>query len=372
MTPATLAPERKAEEEKRPLPPAMHRAVDDTVDTQGEADQGLDLEASDFLHFPWKSLDAAISGIGPNRIIIMAAPPEGGKTSFTLSLLDEWAESGVRIVAAFLETPPDELVVQWACFRLGINYEDIGTGKYLERPDAEDVRAMLKDEIRNMAQRFYSTVWIHRLEALTASSVDALVKDSIQYEADVVIVDHLDHTDDTGSGARGIVESNAILSALKRGVRMARSMGSRLRVFATSQMNNDSVRRGGIFGRATPPLASDVFMGQKKEQVADLLLGLHRIRRPTMEGDNKIEDDIKAGRRPLSDLLLPNTIGVRIMKRRVGGGSNVTIPLGFRRGRVVEPHSYSPQQDRSPDAVYEVYEQVAPTDRLLQLGQGEP
>jgi replicative DNA helicase len=353
MTLATLT-EEAPQKESTKLSAAMVRCFDETADTQAVASEGLDLEAEDFLHFPWPSLDKAIGGIGPNRIIIMAAPPEGGKTSFTLSLLDEWAESGVRIVAAFLETPPDEVVIQWACFRLGISYEDIATGAYLKRSDAEDVRAMLKNEIHTMAMRFYHNVWIHRMEALTATAVDALVKDSIQYDADVLVVDHLDHTDDTGSGARGLVESNAILSALKRGIRLARSGGSRLRAFATSQMNNDAVRRGGVFGRATPPLASDVFMGQKKEQICDLMLGLHRIRRPAMDGDKQMEDDIKAGRRPLSDMLLPNTIGVRIMKRRVGGGSNITIPLGFRRGRVVEPNGYSAQQDRSPDAVYEV------------------
>ena len=121
-------------------------------------------------------------------------------------------------------------------------------------------------------------------------------------------------------------------------------------------MNNDAARRGGIFGRAMPPIPSDVFMGQRKEQLADLFMGLHRIKRPVQEGDIQLEKDIKEGRRPLADMLLPNTVGVRIMKRRVGGGSNITIPLGFRAGRVVEPN-YTMAMVRAADgAPPEVFE----------------
>ena len=346
----TLTPQRTA----TPRVSADIKAADAVVDASVFAEESLNLDANEYLHFPWPSLDKAIGGIGPNRIVVMAAPPEGGKTSFTLSLLDELAEQGRRIVGAFLETPSDELIKQWACFRLGIDYEIVGTGAFLLQPDANDIRRAVKAEMSKMAEKFYRNVWIHGMESLTAASVDVLMRDAIEYEADLLMIDHLDHTDDSMGGSRGIVESNAILSAVKRGVRTARSQGSHLRVFGTSQMNNDSVRRGGLFGRCMPPIPSDVFMGAKKEQVSDLMLGLHRIRRPPMEGDKQIEDDIKAGRRPLSDLLLPNTIGIRIMKRRVGGGSNITIPLGFRHGRVVEPRSsnYTPR-DRSPEEVFE-------------------
>lgn len=350
------SPERKADPkiEAQRASDVNMRSYDDASESSADAESSLDLTEDAYLHFPWPSLDRAVGGIGPNRIVLLAAPPEGGKTSFTLSLLDEWANDGVRITAAFLETPPDEVIKQWACFRLGISYEDIGTGAFLRWPNVEEVRAAIRSEIREMTVRFCHHVWLHGMQALTASSVDALFRDALNYDSDVLFVDHLDHTDDTGNGARGLVESNAILSATKRGIRTAKAAGSHMRFFGTSQMNNDAVRRGGVFGRCQPPLPSDVFMGQRKEQITDLMLGLHRIRRPAQEGDTAIEKDIKEGRRALDDLLLPNTMGVRIMKRRLGGRSNITVPLGFRRGRVIEPNTYSPRQDRSPDDVYDV------------------
>lgn len=335
--------------------PANVRAIDDVCDATADAEVGLELGEEDFLHFPWPTLDAAIGGIGPNRVTLIAAPPEGGKTAFTLSLLDGWAEQGVKLVCAFLETPPDVLLQQWACFRLGINYEHIGTGAYLRWSNARDVRLALVDEIRAMAVKFRGQIWLHSAPMLSVAVLDGLFADAIGFDADALLVDHVDHTDDGATG-RGLAESNAILTGVSRNVRTAKSYGSKLRFVGTSQMNNDAVRRGGVFGRAMPPVASDVLMGPKKEQIVDLMLGLHRIRRPVTEDDKQLEKDIKEGRRALADALLPNTVGVRIMKRRVGGGSGVTIPLGFERGRVVEPGSRTAliaAADKTPDDVFD-------------------
>jgi replicative DNA helicase len=332
------------------------RSYEDTATSAADAMVGMELGEEDFIHFPWPSLDRAVGGVGPNRIVILAAPPEGGKSSFMLSLLDGWAEDGVRVCAGFLETPTDVLMQQWACLRLGINYEIIGTGAYLTMRNAREIRESVKNEISHMAIKFSRTIWPHPMTTLSAATLDAFYNDAFQFDADVAIIDHLDHTEDTGNGASGITLSNTIISTVHRRMRQAKARGSKMRTFATSQMNNDATRRGGVFGRATPPIPSDVFMGQRKEQLADLFLGLHRIRRPAMEGDVQLEKDVKEGRRPLADMLLPNTVGVRIMKRRVGGGSNITIPLGFRAGRVVEPN-YTMSMVRAADtAPAEVFE----------------
>lgn len=325
----------------------------ESMATTADAIQQLDLTEREFLRYPWPTLDAVVGGIGPNRITFAAAPPEGGKTAFMLSLLDGWASQGVRIAGAFLETPPDTMAVQWACFRAGINYEDIGTGAYLQWPNCNEIKGLLSRTLGDMAMEFSRHVMLSDTPSLTAASVVNLFEDALRWNADVLIIDHIDHIDGGSDGSRGFLEHNAILTTCQRMMREARDRGSHLRLFATSQMNNDAVRRGGILGRAMPPLASDLYMGSKKEQIADYLLGLHRIKRPAQDGDKALETDIKEGRRQVNDILMQNVIGVRLMKRRVGGRSGITVPLGFRRGRVVEPTS-TPTAMRTPDDAYDI------------------
>lgn len=337
-------------------PETCVRAAIGNVDATVEAGDVLLRTEQDFLRFPWPSLDAVVGGIAPNKVMVLAAPPEGGKTTCVLSLMDQWASAGVRITAAMLEQSPDTTAMMWACHRLGISYEAIETGAWLRWSNVREIRTALQNELKEMVTSIGKSVYLHPLPMLTVANVIKLFDEAIAFDSDILIIDHVDHFGDGAQGSNGIAESTAIINAIYRKKREAKERGSPLRVLATSQMNNDAVRRGGVFGRAMPPLASDVYMGQKKEQIADYLFGLHAIRRPAMEGDKQVEEDVKAGRRPLRDLLLPNTIGFRIMKRRVGGGSGITVPLGIRGGRIVEPHPTTDSiaaADTSPGTVYE-------------------
>lgn len=298
--------------------------------------QTRDLSAlypEDFFRFPWVTLDAAVGGLRPGTLAMLCAPPEGGKTSFLISLLDALVRTTrQRVLFAGLETPPADLIQQMAAIRAGLPPEWFSTGTVWKQDDPFAARDALDVATTTVFRDMDGRVTFSEETTLSAKAVKRLAQQAHEERFDLVVIDHLDHVA-AGPYGKTPQDHSIVLETLAAAKVWLKDSGAPTRWLCASQLNNDSARRG-ILGRAAPPLASDVYMGGRKEQLADVMLGLHRVRRPPTDDDKAIERDIKLGLRPIADLLLPNVMGVRIMKKRGGGSSGMTVRLPFARGAV--------------------------------------
>src|SRR4051812_18860959 len=96
--------------EDEPLHP-----LDEALAQGEESEKNLSRAPSDYLHFPWPTLDQAVGGIAPGQIWFVGAFSGHGKTTFAMSALDEWFNQGKRIFYMGLESRPSVLRTQWAC-----------------------------------------------------------------------------------------------------------------------------------------------------------------------------------------------------------------------------------------------------------------
>lgn len=108
---------------------------------------------------PWPALDAALGGLRPGRLVVVAARPAVGKSALTLNLAlalaspATWyrydpknaASRPVPVLYFSLEMPLDEIVARGASSMLRMNASDIETGQALGHARAAELLQLTHD-----------------------------------------------------------------------------------------------------------------------------------------------------------------------------------------------------------------------------------
>lgn len=252
------------DEEYLPLHP-----LDEALEQGAESEKTFSRPASDFLHFPWPSLDGLVGGIAPGDIWIGGAFSGHGKTTFAMSAVDAWFEQGKRIYYLGLESQPSVLRTQWACMRLGISAGDVLSGKLATTdPGWPFTRKRLVDEIQRQtiddrsAKFYFSPV-----KFVDAGKLRCAYDEAEELQSDIVVIDHMDHL--TGDG--GLYEASVQMTKvmLDAGQKTGR------RTFALTQFNNEAVKTNRL-ALHLPPSPSAVYMGGHKRMVATGMLAFYK------------------------------------------------------------------------------------------------
>jgi hypothetical protein len=129
--------------------------------------------------------------------------------------------------------------------------------------------------------------------------------------------------------------------------KLARKYG--LTFLFTSQMNNESVKRGNDrLAQYGPPMTHHVFMGAHKRMVATGMIGLHRKLRDRLDMETEKEyhaalGKSRSGELPPMDALAPNIMAVTAMKlRNFGAREGNRCFLGVEHGAL----SHLAEKDR--------------------------
>jgi hypothetical protein len=176
------------------------------------------------------------------------------------------------------------------------------------------------------------------LESLRIEPIDALTPKSFAralhvaqlQESDVVIVDHMDHAEnDVGEAGPEIALSNAMQSMA---LRAAKHLG--IPMILLTQLN--SSRTGGdALAHYRRPMTDWLYNKGKKEQMAANIFGLSRVLDPAADGE--MIQEVRAGRRDVSTIVLPDVMEVSGMKLRYGGASrDKSIKLKYVRGHIMD------------------------------------
>ena len=208
-------------------------------------------------------LDDLTAGLQPGELIILAARPSMGKTSFALNLAERAACGGAgqpHGVAFFsLEMSSQQIVQNMLCSRAQINGQDLRRG----RITSDQYR-----HLQDVADQLYEApIFIDDAAGLTVTTLRAKCRRLKQkHDIEMVIVDYLQLLNAGGRVESRQQEIAAISRTLKS---IARELN--VPVVALSQLNRDVENREN-----NRPKMSDLRESGAIEQDADVIMLLHR------------------------------------------------------------------------------------------------
>jgi replicative DNA helicase len=214
----------------------------------------------------YSRLDAVTQGLQPGELIILAARPSVGKTSFALNIARNAAVLAERRVVIFsLEMSKQALVQRLICSEAKVDAYLISTGQ-------ADAHAF--ERIAGAMDRLsQANIWIDDTPALPISELRARARRmKAQQKVDLVVVDYLQLMRGGRQDSR-VQEVSEISSGLKT---IAKEL--HVPVLALSQLSRESERREN-----RKPQLSDLRDSGSIEQDADVVLFLYR---PGMHKDD--------------------------------------------------------------------------------------
>jgi KaiC/GvpD/RAD55 family RecA-like ATPase len=306
-------------------------ALDVQAAQVGDAQRFLDLGPEAFLRFPWPRLDAAVGGMAPGTMGFLAGHPGGGKTSFLLTLICRLVAAGKRVTYAGLETRPNKLRAQLAARSLGVDPGPIFAGVAQRDPDWPRVREALRAELERQRTDAFWTDHLRfapheHIDVRSAVEVMAEAKD---FASDLVVIDHIDHV--TAEGRSAVAEAHAIVTVFDTATKR-----HDLVTLAATQTNNEGdVRDPFLVHRPVAP--KQIWMGKRKEQVAELFLSVFRPlrREPAVSAEERMA--VREGKAPIGPLLAQATTCCHVFKARaLGDAKGALVDLGFWNGEVLD------------------------------------
>lgn len=279
-----------------------------------EAISDLYREPHEYHHLPWPALDKSVGGMPGGEICFVVAFSSNGKTMFLTSMLNELFErTKKKIYYMGLESRPKTLRTHWACKRLGYDAGDFFSGRFLEWPNHQAIRAELNDEVNSQQ---IDDEKMDRVRFCPASYIDArnLVRAADAAEkfgADIFVIDHIDHIDGA-MGKNHYAQSREVNQTI---LNIAQDYG--FLMVPASQLNNEAAK-GNKIALCLPPQPQHVKMGGHKREIATWMLGLYR----PLKVAGVLASDMKAvnaGLKRPQDICEPQTMAVVNMKHRFYG-----------------------------------------------------
>lgn len=209
-----------------------------------------------------KKLDAAIIGLRPAKMMVVAGRPGMGKTALSDTIRRAVVSQGYGVIQFSLEMDADELMERELAYRSGVDLRKIMSGSGL--PD-EEVDRIGSLDISGVADRWwiddrtYSISGIRRRARILASRMSRK-----GIKLGLVIIDYIQLAGDNGDGREQSV------AAISRGCKlMAKELGCT--VMALSQLN-----RSCEYREDKRPLMSDLRESGSIEQDADIVAFVYR------------------------------------------------------------------------------------------------
>jgi replicative DNA helicase len=204
-------------------------------------------------------LDNVTQGLQPSELIILAARPAVGKTSFALNIARNAAVLAKQPVAIFsLEMSKESLVQRLLCSEAAVDSFLLKTGQADATVFARIAQAM--DRLTN------AELWIDDTPGLSIANLRSRVRRmKAQHNIALVVVDYLQlmHGGRQESRVQEVSDISAGLKSIAKELRMP--------VLALSQMSRESERRTD-----RRPQLSDLRESGSIEQDSDIVLFLYR------------------------------------------------------------------------------------------------
>ena len=204
-------------------------------------------------------LDDMTGGLQPGELIIVAARPSMGKTTFTLNLTERIASSGNGIAFFSLEMSAQQVVQNMLCCRAQIDGQAMRKGRITD--------LQYKRMVEEADRLYQQPIFIDDSPGLTITQLRAKCRRLKQrHNIQMIAIDYLQLM----SGGARVESRQQEISAISRGLKgIAREL--EVPVVALSQLNRDVENRDDH-----RPRMSDLRESGAIEQDADVIMLLHR------------------------------------------------------------------------------------------------
>ena len=271
----------------------------------------LSREETDGVLTGYSDLDGLTNGFKPGEMIVLAARPSVGKTSFAMNIVEniafsaKYSDSPRNALVFSLEMSATSLAMRLICGRARVNMNDLRKG-FVPRSQAEKLHQTSKEFQQ-------APLWVDDTSGLSINQIRAKARRlKMRNKLDFVVVDYLQLI---STESRVLSRENQI-SEISRGLKaMAKELN--VPVLVLSQLNRDSEKE-----RRDPRL-SDLRESGAIEQDADVVMLLGKQRK----GEDIREMDYEGGGDGTEEDFEP--IVLILAKQR--NGPTGKINLAFRR-----------------------------------------
>jgi hypothetical protein len=297
--------------------PASRRQAQDALDR-------LRLDPLKLPRLPWDRVHELTDPIFPQSIWGICAATGGGKTSTAAHLIEYWSHNGQRVYVITLEQPPLEYRIALAALRLGYHPQLCLRNKFESLPVGAE--KALRQEIIRQATTLEPWLKFADVTAVGLRDMPHQFEEASLFEADVIVLDHWHMLDLKGYGE---LES------------FCRAMRGWLTEYGIPVIAMMQLHRGerDILSRFRPPTTHAIQGGEVVPQLLHVCLGLFR---PTTPMSKDEEAQVRRGQRSITDFLVPDSMGVHLMKHRTMGGivgKDATVYLDYKQGRLSDPQT---------------------------------
>jgi len=220
----------------------------------------------------FSDLDKVTAGFKPGDMIVLAARPGMGKTSFALNMATEMAKNGESILFFSLEMPREQLVNRIIASECSVNSRNFMTGKM--EPDELN---RLWHHIENVSQL---PIFIDDSSMLSISSMRSKAKKllALNQKPKAIFVDYLQLM------KSGINDDNRVrqIEDISRGIKLF-AKDFEVPIIALAQLSRKIEERSG----KKVPMLSDLRDSGAIEQDADLVMFINREEMYDKEGGQK-------------------------------------------------------------------------------------
>ena len=209
-------------------------------------------------------LDAMTSGLQKSDLIILAARPSVGKTTFAMNIAQNVGVLAKKPVLVFsLEMKKDQIVRRMLCSQAEIDMSRLNSGR-MQNKDWVD----LSEAMGVLAE---APIYIDDTPILTITDLRAKCRKAAMKlgEIGLVVIDYLQLMEGTQKGGNADNRVN-VISAISRGLKgIAREVD--VPIIALSQLSRDIEKR-----QDKKPMLSDLRESGSIEQDADIVMFIHR------------------------------------------------------------------------------------------------
>jgi len=232
-------------------------------------------------------LDDMLNGLQDGEMIIVAARPSMGKTSFAMNIVENIATGEARLPCAVfsLEMSKQQLAQRMLCSRAEIDAHKLRKGLL----NSEEY-TKLANVVGELAK---APIWVDDSPGLTPLELRAKARRlKLQHDVKCIMVDYMQLMDNPGPESR-----QQQISEISRGIK-AVSRELNIPVIALSQLNRQSEGRDGH-----RPRMSDLRESGSIEQDADVVMFVfreeyyHQMRKPTEANREKFAEWLTEGER---------------------------------------------------------------------------
>lgn len=244
-----------ASSELKDMPTITKDTIEHIRKMKEQGNQYLIGETTGFL-----ALDKKTTGFNEGDLVIIAARPAMGKTSFVLNTALENIENNVGVVFFSLEMPAEQLMIRLLASKTNIPLQNLRKGDLNDAQWTTVTKAMEDLNTKKLFVDDNGSVNINQLRARVRK-----IAGNPENNIKMVIIDYLQLMQGTGGKDRHLE-----VSEISRGLKMlAREM--KLPILALSQLNR------GLENRPDKrPMLSDIRESGSIEQDADIIMFVYR------------------------------------------------------------------------------------------------